>query len=135
MCAEIGTSCVSLNTVATGPDQGLQEILNTIAARRPGILIALQSVEGSDSGRSSDSMKHHRAAWTVVLCGVAAAAIVRGASEQTYTIDASRSRATIEVGKSGAFISRPVTRTKSSPPGSAERSPSTRLIPLVRAAG
>ena len=48
-------------------------------------------------------MKHHRAALSVVLCGVAAAAIVRGASEQTYTIDASRSRATIEVGKSGVF--------------------------------
>jgi len=48
-------------------------------------------------------MKHHRAALTVVLCGVAAATIVRGAPEQTYTIDASRSRATIEVGKSGAL--------------------------------
>jgi polyisoprenoid-binding protein YceI len=48
-------------------------------------------------------MKHHRAALTVILCGMAAAAIVRGASEQTYTIDASRSRAMIEVGKSGAL--------------------------------
>ena len=48
-------------------------------------------------------MKQYRAALTVVLCGVAAAAIVRGAAEQTYTIDASRSRATIEVGKSGAL--------------------------------
>jgi polyisoprenoid-binding protein YceI len=48
-------------------------------------------------------MKHHRAALTAVLCGVAAAAIVRGAPEQTYTIDASQSRATIEVGKSGAL--------------------------------
>jgi polyisoprenoid-binding protein YceI len=48
-------------------------------------------------------MKQHRAALTVLLCGVATAAIVRGAPEQTYTIDASRSRATIEVGKSGAF--------------------------------
>ena len=48
-------------------------------------------------------MKHHRAALTVVLCGVAAAAIVRGEAQQTYTIDASRSRATIEVGKAGAF--------------------------------
>ena len=38
-----------------------------------------------------------------MFCGVAAAAIVRGAPEQTYTIDAGRSRATIEVGKSGAF--------------------------------
>jgi polyisoprenoid-binding protein YceI len=37
----------------------------------------------------------------VVLYGVAAAAIVRGAPPQTYTIDAGRSRATIEVGKSG----------------------------------
>ncbi len=48
-------------------------------------------------------MKHHRAALTVVLCGVAGAAIVRGAPEQTYTIDVGRSRATIEVGKSGVL--------------------------------
>jgi polyisoprenoid-binding protein YceI len=48
-------------------------------------------------------MTHHRSVLTVVLYGVAAAAIVRGAPGQTYTIDASRSRATIEVGKSGAL--------------------------------
>jgi len=48
-------------------------------------------------------MKHDHAAVTVVLCGVAAAAIVRGAAAHTYTIDPSRSRATIEVGKSGAL--------------------------------
>jgi polyisoprenoid-binding protein YceI len=48
-------------------------------------------------------MKHPRTGLTVVLCAVAAAAIARGATEQTYTIDASRSRATIEVGKSGAL--------------------------------
>jgi polyisoprenoid-binding protein YceI len=47
-------------------------------------------------------MKHH-AVLTVVLCGVAAAAIVSGAAGHTYTIDPSRSRATIEVGKSGAL--------------------------------
>ena len=46
-------------------------------------------------------MTHHRSVLTVVLCGVVAAAIIRGAAGQTYTIDASRSRATIEVGKSG----------------------------------
>ena len=48
-------------------------------------------------------MKHDHAALTVVLCGVAAAVIVRGAAAHTYTIDPSRSRATIEVGKSGAL--------------------------------
>jgi polyisoprenoid-binding protein YceI len=48
-------------------------------------------------------MTHHRSVLTVVLCGMAAAAIVRGAAAQTYTIDPGRSRATIEVGKSGAL--------------------------------
>ena len=48
-------------------------------------------------------MKRDRAALTIVLCGVAAAAIARGAPEQTYTIDTTRSRATIEVGKSGVL--------------------------------
>ena len=47
-------------------------------------------------------MTHHRTALTIVFCGVAAA-ILRAAPEHTYTIDASRSRATIEVGKSGAL--------------------------------
>jgi polyisoprenoid-binding protein YceI len=48
-------------------------------------------------------MTHHRSVLTAVLWGMAAAAILRGAPEQTYTIDAGRSRATIEVGKSGAL--------------------------------
>jgi polyisoprenoid-binding protein YceI len=48
-------------------------------------------------------MTHHRSVLTVVLCGVAAAAIARGAPARSYTIDSSRSRATIEVGKSGAL--------------------------------
>jgi polyisoprenoid-binding protein YceI len=48
-------------------------------------------------------MTHHRSVSTMVLWGMAAAVIVRGAPEQTYTIDPGRSRAAIEVGKSGAL--------------------------------
>jgi polyisoprenoid-binding protein YceI len=39
----------------------------------------------------------------VLVVGVAVSAIVRGAAARPYTIDATRSSATIEVGKSGAF--------------------------------
>jgi polyisoprenoid-binding protein YceI len=44
-----------------------------------------------------------RAGLACVLSGVAIVAVVRGAAARSYTIDASRSRATIEVGKSGVF--------------------------------
>ena len=44
-----------------------------------------------------------RAGLACVLCGVAIVAVVRGAAARSSTIDASRSRATIEVGKSGVF--------------------------------
>ena len=44
-----------------------------------------------------------RTATVVLVLGVAAAAIARGAGGHTYTIDSGQSRATIEVGKSGAF--------------------------------
>ena len=50
-------------------------------------------------------MTRRNAALTVlvVVGGVAVGAIVRGAAARPYTIDAARSSATIEVGKSGAF--------------------------------
>jgi polyisoprenoid-binding protein YceI len=48
-------------------------------------------------------MTGHRSVLIVVLCGVATAAIVRGAPARSYAIDASRSKATIEVGKSGVL--------------------------------
>ncbi|HEY2152191.1 MAG TPA: YceI family protein [Vicinamibacterales bacterium] len=49
-------------------------------------------------------MTRHRPALTALAVGViVAAAIVRGAAARPYTIDAGRSSATIEVGKSGAF--------------------------------
>jgi polyisoprenoid-binding protein YceI len=49
-------------------------------------------------------MTRQGAALTVLVVGVAvAAAAARGAATRPYTIDASRSSATIEVGKSGAF--------------------------------
>jgi polyisoprenoid-binding protein YceI len=44
-----------------------------------------------------------RAGLACVLSGVAIVAVVRGAAARSYTIDANRSRATIEVGKSGVF--------------------------------
>lgn len=44
-----------------------------------------------------------RTVLTCVVYGVAIVAIVRGAAERSYTIDSSRSGATIEVGKSGAL--------------------------------
>jgi polyisoprenoid-binding protein YceI len=44
-----------------------------------------------------------RAALTVLVSGVAIAALVHGAGTRSYTIDSLRSSATIEVGKSGAF--------------------------------
>jgi polyisoprenoid-binding protein YceI len=47
-------------------------------------------------------MSRQGAALTVFVVGVAVAAIVRGAA-RSYTIDASRSSATIEVGKSGVL--------------------------------
>ena len=40
---------------------------------------------------------------TCVVCGFAIVATVRGAASRSYTIDSSRSSATIEVGKAGAF--------------------------------
>ena len=40
---------------------------------------------------------------TGLVAGVAVGALVRGAAAHPYAIDASRSSATIEVGKSGAF--------------------------------
>jgi polyisoprenoid-binding protein YceI len=48
-------------------------------------------------------MTRQGAALTVLLVGVAVAVIVRGAAARSYTVDASRSSATIEVGKSGVF--------------------------------
>jgi polyisoprenoid-binding protein YceI len=48
-------------------------------------------------------MTRWRAALTVLVSGVAVAAIVRGAGTRSYTIDSGRSSATIEVGKSGAL--------------------------------
>jgi polyisoprenoid-binding protein YceI len=48
-------------------------------------------------------MMSHPSVLTVVLYGVAVAALVRGAPERSYAIDASQSTATIEVGKSGMF--------------------------------
>ena len=48
-------------------------------------------------------MTRQGAALTVLVVGVAIVAIVRGAAAGSYTIDANRSRATIEVGKSGVF--------------------------------
>ena len=48
-------------------------------------------------------MTRWRAALTVLVSGVAVAAIVRGAGTRSYTIDSGRSNATIEVGKSGAL--------------------------------
>jgi len=48
-------------------------------------------------------MTWREAALTLLVAGVAVAAIVHGAAARPYTIDASRSSATIEVGKSGAF--------------------------------
>src|ERR1700681_1420542 len=48
-------------------------------------------------------MTRWRAALAVLACGIAVAAIVRGAGTRSYTIDSGRSSATIEVGKSGAL--------------------------------
>ena len=48
-------------------------------------------------------MTRREAALTLLVVGVAVAAIVHGAAARPYTIDAGRSTATIEVGKSGAF--------------------------------
>jgi polyisoprenoid-binding protein YceI len=48
-------------------------------------------------------MTNQRVALTCVVYGVAIAAMARGAGPRSYTIDPSRSRATIEVGKSGAL--------------------------------
>jgi polyisoprenoid-binding protein YceI len=48
-------------------------------------------------------MTRQRAALTMLVAGVAVGAVVRGAAARPYTIDARRSSATIEVGKSGAF--------------------------------
>jgi polyisoprenoid-binding protein YceI len=48
-------------------------------------------------------MTRHVAALTVLVVGVAVAAIIGGAAGHSYTIDAGRSKATIEVGKAGAF--------------------------------
>jgi polyisoprenoid-binding protein YceI len=48
-------------------------------------------------------MRSRRAALTWVVSGFAIAATVRGAAPRSYTIDSSRSSATIEVGKSGVF--------------------------------
>jgi polyisoprenoid-binding protein YceI len=48
-------------------------------------------------------MTRWRAALAVFACGVAVAAIIRGAGTRSYTIDSGRSSATIEVGKSGAL--------------------------------
>lgn len=48
-------------------------------------------------------MTRQGAALTVLVVGVAVAAIVRGAGARSYTIDARRSSATIEVGKSGVL--------------------------------
>jgi polyisoprenoid-binding protein YceI len=46
-------------------------------------------------------MTRYRSVLTVLFCGVATAAIGRGAPARSYAIDASQSKATIEVGKSG----------------------------------
>lgn len=51
----------------------------------------------------TETTKWRRAGLVCVLSGVAVVAVVRGAAARSYTIDASRSRATIEVGKSGVF--------------------------------
>jgi polyisoprenoid-binding protein YceI len=48
-------------------------------------------------------MTRQGAGLTVLVVGVAVGAIVRGAAARPYTIDAHRSSATIEVGKSGVF--------------------------------
>jgi polyisoprenoid-binding protein YceI len=48
-------------------------------------------------------MRSRRAALTWVVSGFALVATVQGAAPRSYTIDSSRSRATIEVGKSGVF--------------------------------
>ena len=48
-------------------------------------------------------MTRQGAALILLVVGVVVAAIVRGAAARSYTIDASHSSATIEVGKSGAF--------------------------------
>jgi len=48
-------------------------------------------------------MTRQGSALTVLVVGIAVGAIVRGAAARSYTIDASRSSATIEVGKSGVF--------------------------------
>jgi polyisoprenoid-binding protein YceI len=48
-------------------------------------------------------MMRQGAGLTMLVVGVAVGAIVRGAAARPYTIDATRSSATIEVGKSGAF--------------------------------
>ena len=48
-------------------------------------------------------MRSRRAALACVASGFAIVATVRGAAPRSYTIDSSRSSATIEVGKSGVF--------------------------------
>jgi polyisoprenoid-binding protein YceI len=48
-------------------------------------------------------MTRYRSMLTVLFCGMATAAIVRGAPARSYAIDPGRSRATIEVGKSGVL--------------------------------
>ena len=48
-------------------------------------------------------MSSRRAAWIVVVSGVAVATIASGAGRRSYTIDPSRSSATIEVGKAGVL--------------------------------
>jgi polyisoprenoid-binding protein YceI len=48
-------------------------------------------------------MTRRGTALAVLVVGISVASIVRGAGERSYTIDASRSSATIEVGKSGAL--------------------------------
>jgi polyisoprenoid-binding protein YceI len=58
---------------------------------------------GTTPQLSGDPMTRPGLTLTVLIAGVAVTAIVRGAAARPYTIDAGRSRATIEVGKSGVF--------------------------------
>jgi len=48
-------------------------------------------------------MSHRRASGVLILTGLLAAAPLRAAGPRTFTVDAERSRAVIDVGKSGAF--------------------------------
>src|SRR5580765_1916573 len=52
---------------------------------------------------AGDPRTRGQLAATALVCAIGVAAIARGAAPRTYTIDASRSSATIAVGKSGAL--------------------------------